>query len=82
MHKVKVSYIVQSSLAVGAYALLAVFASIKFASAGQLSLVTKVVFIGFLWMVAIHIVYVFIRDYKKLDNYDLDSKNDAPWTKR
>lgn len=82
MHKRKISYIVQSSIGVGIWTVLTVIASIKFVSAEQLSLVTKLVILGFLWALVIHIVYVLIQYYKKLDAYDLDSKNNAPWSSR
>jgi hypothetical protein len=80
MHKVKIKFIVHTSIAVVVFFLLAVIASIKLASAGQLGLASKLAILGFLWALPVYWTYVFVRDYKKLDEYDLDSNDRTPWS--
>jgi hypothetical protein len=77
MHKAKISYIVQSSIGIGIWALLSVIVSIKVASAEQLALATKIAIWGFLWGSIAYCIYVLVRRYRKLDEYDLNSNDKA-----
>jgi uncharacterized membrane protein YdcZ (DUF606 family) len=73
MRKAKVKYIVQSSIAVGVWIALSVVVSSRISGASQLAVSAKIVMWSFLWGSIVFCVYVLIRYYKKLDDYELNS---------
>lgn len=72
MNKKKRAYIIQSSLAMCLLTILALIASIKFASAEQLTFSTKLAIWGFFLIIETGFVIIMFRAYKKID--DLDQK--------
>jgi hypothetical protein len=62
------SYIIQSSLGVGVWAVLSTIVTGRVFSAPQLSLLTKIAICSFLWGIFVCMTIVFIRYYRKLQD--------------
>lgn len=62
------SYIIQSVLGLGVYAVLSAIVTVRVFSATQLSLFTQLLFSGFLWATLILFVVILRRHYLKLPN--------------
>jgi hypothetical protein len=69
----KISYVIQSSVGIGAWAVLILIVSIRVASADQLGLAVKLAMCGFLWGSMAYGAHILIRYYKKMNDYDGDS---------
>ena len=76
MRKSRITYIVQSSIGLGLWALLSAVVSVKVGSAVQLDVPTKIAIWGLLWGTIAFWTYKLVRDYKKLSdpNLDLDQR--------
>ena len=62
------SYIIQSVLGLGVYAVLSTLVTVRVFSATQLSLLTQLLFSGFLWATLVWFTVVLRRYYIKLPN--------------
>lgn len=82
MHKTRIKYIVRSAIAVVIVAVPSAIVSVRLISAVKMSFVGKVLVIGFLLTTICYFIYIFVKGYKKLDEYDLNSPYAAPWPKK
>jgi hypothetical protein len=64
----RASYIVQSAIGLGMYAVLNVIVTVRVWSANQLGLATQIAACAFLWILWVYFILVLWRYYKRLPN--------------